>query len=125
MENNNDTPVTITAPTGQEVTGTTQQVDTHTPADAAAAFFGMQKTKLAMLLENMSAKQMRRILMNACSFPFVDKQYTPRTDEERSAAYLVGEMLTNRMIMQLQYEMQLAEEAVNNQEVKGEKEEND
>lgn len=85
--------------------------EANNPEDVAAVFFSMNQKKLSMLLDKLSAKQLRRVIFNACSYPFVDKQYTPRTDEEKSAAYLVHEMVLNKTIMQLSFEMQKADEA--------------
>jgi hypothetical protein len=85
--------------------------EAHKPEDIAAAFFRLNKAKLERQLVNMSAKQMRRLLMNVCSYPFVDKAYMPKDDEERQIAHTVHEMLLNRTIMQLSFEMQAAEKA--------------
>jgi hypothetical protein len=65
-----------------------------------------------MLIDQMSVRQMRRLIFNACSYPFVDREYQPRTEEEKSAAYLVHEMMLNKTIMTLHYEMEQAERAL-------------
>lgn len=88
----------------------------HAPEDIAAAFFKLNKAKLERLIANLSAKQMRRVIMNACSYPFVDKEYLPRTQEEKQTAYTVSEMMLNKTIMTLSFEMQQAEKAMAQQE---------
>lgn len=87
----------------------------YKPEDLAATFFAMQAPKLDNLLNNMSAKQMRRVLFNAVSYPLVDRKYHPRTQEEKDVAYLVGEMVLNRTIMQLSFEMAKADEDMKKQ----------
>lgn len=88
----------------------------HAPEDVAAQFFMMQKSRLFIMLDKLSAKQLRRLLFNVCSYPFVDKQYMPRTEEEKSTAFLVHELMLNKTIMQLSFEMQKAEEGLKKQE---------
>lgn len=87
----------------------------HNPEDVAAAFFGMQKAKYQTLLAKMAPYQLRRAIMNAVSYPFVDKEYLPETDEEKQFAYLTGELMLNKTIMQLSFEMQQAEKASSQQ----------
>lgn len=81
------------------------------PEDLAAVFFKGQKPKLLALLANMSAKQMRRVFYNACAYPLVENYHLPRTKEERDLLYLAHEMVLNKTVMQLHFEMQKAEEA--------------
>lgn len=90
--------------------------DQHKPEDIAAAFFKLNKAKLERQLSQLSAKQLRRVIFNSCSYPFVDKEYKPRTDEEKQVAYTVSEMMLNRTIMQLSFEMNAADEALKKQE---------
>lgn len=87
----------------------------HDPADLAATFFKMQAPRLDRLLDKMSAKQLRRLIFNAVSYPLVDRKYAPRVQEEKDAAYLVAEMVFNRAIMQLTVEMQKAQNEMDKQ----------
>lgn len=104
----------------EDSTTTVAVQDTHKPEDVAAAFFKLNSNKLELLLDKLSAKQLRRVIFNACAYPFVDVKYNPRTDEERQTAYVVHEMMLNKTIMQLSYEMQLAENVSTNLESEGE-----
>jgi hypothetical protein len=86
------------------------QTPSYSEADIAASFFSMQAPRLDKLLNKMSAKQLRRLIFNASSYPLVDRKYNPKTQDERDAAYLIAEMVLNRSIMQLHFEMQRVEE---------------
>lgn len=97
-----------------EGTGTIKNTiqDKPNPEDLAAVFFKGQKPKLQALLSKMSAKQLRRVLYNAVAYPLVEKFNLPRTQDERDALYLVHEMVLNKTVMQLHFEMTKAEDAV-------------
>lgn len=88
----------------------------HSAADVAAAFFRLNAPKFKELLTKMAPYQIRNALMNAVTYPFTDTEYNPETEEERSFAYLVHEMLLNRTIMQLSFEMDKAEQDLKKQE---------
>lgn len=90
--------------------------DVHKAEDIAAVFFKMQQPRLKILLSKMSSKQLRRVIFNAVSYPMVEKEYAPRTKEERDALYLVHEMTLNKTIMQLSFEMNKADNALKEQE---------
>ena len=100
-----------------ELTGTITEAPPVPPApeDLAAAFFRLQGPRLKELLVKLNAKQLRRVVINACSYPFTEKEYNPRTPNEKQALYLIHEMVLNRSIMQLHFEMQRAEEVANKQ----------
>jgi hypothetical protein len=83
----------------------------HKPEDIASAFFSMEKPNLKKLLKEMSSKQLRRVIMNVASFPMIEPGDKLQTEYEKRAAYLFNEMVTNKTIIQLSYEMQRAEEA--------------
>lgn len=91
------------------VEGKITEQETHKPEDVAAAFFKLEKTKFQALLAKMAPYQLRRAIMNAVSYPFVDKEYNPETEEEKQFAYLTHELMLNKTIMQLSFEMQQAE----------------
>lgn len=82
----------------------------HSPADAAAAFFRLEEPRFKLLLEQMSAKQIRRFVMYVGAFPLTDR-YKLQNDLEKRAAYLFGQMVFNKSIMQLQFEMERVEQA--------------
>ena len=82
------------------------------PEDLAAAFFKKEKPHLKMLLQKMSAKQLRRFVMNVAAFPLVDKGDLPQTEEEKQAAYIFSEMSLNKTLMILSVEMKKAEQTL-------------
>lgn len=84
----------------------------HTAADVAAMFFMMNEKKLKNSIHKMSRKQMLRMVMAVASYPLIKNEYLPKTDEEKSAAYLFNEMTFNKNIMQLQVEAAKMEEAM-------------
>lgn len=97
-------------------------VPTHTPADIAAAFFDKNKRLLKTKLSTLSQRQLKRVLFNAAAYPFTDAEYKPRTEEEKSVIYLLSEMMLNKAIMQLQFEMERAEKASNKEQEEKSKE---
>jgi len=86
------------------------------PEDIAAAFFKKEKPHLKLLLTKMSAKQLRRFVMNVAAFPLVDPGDLPKTPEEKQAAYIFSEMTLNKSLMILAAEMKKAEEAIKQKE---------
>lgn len=90
--------------------------EVHKAEDIAAAFFRLNEAKLVHQLDKLSIKQLRRVLYNACAYPFVKEDYKPETTEEQDCAYVVHEMMLNKTIMQLSFEMEQAEKATKNQE---------
>lgn len=86
------------------------------PEDIAAAFFMKEKPRLKFLLKNLSAKQLRRVIMNVASFPLTDPGDLPKTKEEKDVAYIFSEMTLNKSVMILTKEMQKAEEALKKQQ---------
>lgn len=97
------------------------QTETHLPEDVAAAFFRMERPRLQALLSQMSAKQMRRVMLYVCSYPFVDGVYRPKDNEEK-VAVILDRMLYNKAIMQLSWEIKKVDEsnAKENQNKEGE-----
>ncbi len=96
--------------------GTVVQKDNYTPADVAAAFFRLNAPKFRELLAKMAPYQIRNALMNAVTYPFTDTKYEPESQDEKTFAYLVHEMLLNKTIMQLHWEMEKAESDLKKQE---------
>lgn len=82
----------------------------HSPSDIAAAFFSMNERKLRNCLKRLSVRQMRRVMLSVASYP-LKGEYAPKTDVEKSAAYIFNEMCFNRSIMQLEMEAQRVEQA--------------
>lgn len=87
--------------------------------DVTAAFFKKQKPVLKSLLSKMSAKAVRRFVMNVAAFPLVDKGDLPQTEEEKQAAYIFSEMTLNKSLMVLTQEMKKVEQAQRQQQEKG------
>lgn len=90
--------------------------EVHNPEDIAAAFFKKEKNSLINLLKTLSAKQMRRTLMHVVSYPMIGPGEIHLSDVEKRCAYLINEMMFNKNVMQLAYEMQKVEAAQNKQE---------
>lgn len=90
---------------------------TGLPVDKAAAFFGKHVEVLEHLLNGMSNRAMKRMIMHTAT-KNLNKDYTLKkgTDEER-AAYHFEEVVFTRMIMQLHVE---AEKAAKAQELENE-----
>lgn len=86
------------------------------PEDLAAAFFMKEKPRLKFLLKNLSAKQLRRVIMYVASHPLTDPGDMPRTKDEKDAAYIFSEMSLNKSVLVLSAEMQKAEQALKKQE---------
>lgn len=108
VEDNNVNASLVPEGTGKIAVSTQEKPN---PEDLAAVFFKGQKPKLQAILAGLSAKQLRRVVYNAVAYPLVEKFMLPRTKEERDALYLIHEMVLNKTVMQLHFEMQKAEEA--------------
>lgn len=87
------------------VEGTIKQQEQYSPEDVAAAFFRMNRNKFEELLGKMAPYQIRRAVMNAVSYPFVDEEYNPSDNDERQFAYLVHELMMNKSMMMMAGEM--------------------
>ena len=96
-------------------TGTVVEEQAASPEDHAAAFFRLQQPTFAKLLSEMAPYQLRRAILNAVTYPFNGTEYAPESEEEKQFAYLVHELMLNRTIMQLAFEMQKAEEGLQKQ----------
>ena len=90
------------------------QTEQPNPEDLAASFFSLEQPKLNKLLLELSQRQLRRLVFQLVSHPFTPTQYVATSEEERKAFYLGDQMIHNRMIMQLHFEMQKADEAAKN-----------
>ena len=88
-----------------------QQDMTHKPEDIAAAFFMRQEPKFIQLVDKLSLRAAKRLIMHLALGPLANKDYKLNTDEEKSAAYIGNELIFNRVIMQLSEEMRVADEA--------------
>lgn len=99
----------------QDNTGTPVDLQ-HDPADAAAVFFSREKPLLVSLLNGMSVKQIRRFVVHVASYPLLGPGDILQSEEEKRAAYLFGQMVWNKSIMQLQLEMEKHEAAMKQQQ---------
>lgn len=88
-----------------------KNMEKHNAEDIAAAFFTLEQPNLKRLLDDLSQRQMRRLIFQLVSYPFTPKEYKPTDELEKKAFYLGNEMIQNRMIMQLSLEMQKVQEA--------------
>jgi hypothetical protein len=78
-----------------------------TPADKAAAFFQRSAHDLVILLDQMSLRAIKRMVMNVATYPYLDRDYTvKRGSVEDKASYRFNEMVWQKTIMQLQYEQE-------------------
>lgn len=78
----------------------------HTPADVAAMYFKRHLPVLKELTRDLSAKQMRRVFMNVATYPLLGDKYKPQSELEKKACHFFNEMVTERIIMQLQVEQE-------------------
>lgn len=95
----------------REKLDTMYQTGSLTPEDAAAAFFSLEQPRFKELINNMSLRELKRLIYQLVSYPLTEKQYAPQTDIERKAFYIGNEMVQNRAMMQLHLEMKKVEEA--------------
>jgi ribosomal protein S6 len=86
---------------------------TGTPADKAAAFFQRSVEDLEKLIDNMSHRALKRMILNVATYPFLDREYTVKKDStEFKASYRFNEMVWHKTIMQLQAEQEKAQKAI-------------
>lgn len=86
---------------------------TGTPADKAAAFFQRSVDDLKIHIEPMSKRALKRMILYQATFPFLGKEYTlKKGSPEYKAAYRFNEMITQKVLMQLQFEHEKAMKAM-------------
>jgi len=84
-----------------------------TPADKAAAFFQRSAIDLQKMLDNMSLRAIKRMVMNVSTYPYLNRQYEVKKESiEFKASYRFNEMVWHKTIMQLQFESEKAEKAL-------------
>ncbi len=84
-----------------------------TPADKAAAFFQKSVMDLKVHIDQMSLRALRRMILYQATYPFLGKEYTlKKGSPEFKAAYRFNEMITQKVLMQLQYEHEKAMKAM-------------
>lgn len=81
------------------------------PEDVAAAFFTLEYPRFKAMLNDLSRNELVRLCLNLAGAEYVPAKNKLKTDKEKQAFYVGNEMVHNRAIMQLSYEMQKAEEA--------------
>lgn len=101
--------IQLASPSADEVDK--QLMGKESPEDIAAAYFSLNQPKLKKAIDQMSLRQIRRLFWNLASYPFVPEEQKLKSDEEKSAFYVANEMISNKTIMLLHYEMQKVEEA--------------
>lgn len=97
---------------GEQLQGSITETQGKQPEDMAAVFFRMQAPRFKALLERMAPYQIRSAILNAVVYPLIDTGYNPESQEEREFAYLIHELMLNKVVMQLAFETQKAEEAI-------------
>jgi hypothetical protein len=86
---------------------------TGTAADKAAAFFKKSAAELANLVPNMSKRALERMIMHVATYPLLGKEYIVKIGSiEHKAAYRFNEMVMQKTIMQLQFEADKAQKAI-------------
>lgn len=84
-----------------------------TPADKAAAFFQKSVGDLKHHIDQMSLRALKRMVLYQATYPFLGKEYTlKKGSAEFKAAYRFNEMITQKVLMQLQYEHEKAMKAM-------------
>lgn len=83
----------------------------HNPEDVAAAFFHLEYPRFKAMLNTLSMNELVRLCLNLAGNEFVPEQNKLKSEKEKTAYYLGNQMVFNRSIMQLTYEMQKVEEA--------------
>ena len=80
-----------------------------TPADKAAAFFQKSAAELQGLINGMSLRELKRMVMHVSTYPFLGKEYKVKPGTiEYKATYRFSEMMWHKTIMQLQFEQEKA-----------------
>lgn len=83
----------------------------YNPEDVAAAFFSMNDKRLINNLRQLSKRQLERVCYHVASHGLGAKPVKLNDELEKNTAYVMLEMITNRVIMQLHLEMEKAEKA--------------
>lgn len=113
------TPEQVIAPADLE-TGMVEKALAEDPsgtaADKAAAFFQKSAADLQIHLNGMSLREIKRMVMNVATYPYLDRAYTvKRGSIEEKASYRFNEMVWQKTIMQLQFEQEKALKAMEEQ----------
>lgn len=83
----------------------------NNPEDLAAAFFKLEYPKFVAMLNCLSMNELIRLCINLAGNEFVPDKNKLKTEKEKKAYYIGNQMVHNRAIMQLSFEMEKAEEA--------------
>lgn len=111
MSKENNVISTETKKLSREEFEKTLKNDQNTPEDIAAAFFTLEYPRYKAMLDTLSRNELVRLCLNLAGDEYVPVKNKPKSEKEKAAFYLGNEMVRNRAIMQLAYEMQKAEEA--------------
>lgn len=94
---------------------------TGTPADKAAAFFQRSVDDLKVHVDRMSMRALKRMILYQATYPFLGKEYKLKVGSpEYKAAYRFNEMITQKVLMQLQFEHEKAVKAMEDGKVNSE-----
>ena len=83
----------------------------YNPEDLAAAFFSLNHKRLLQGFNQMSKRQLIRVCYHIACMGLHDTKAALQDEVEKRCAYVMNEMITNRVIMQLHMEMEKAEKA--------------
>lgn len=103
---------------GPSVPETTEQLENiikteqNKAEDVAAAFFSLEYPRYVTLINQMSQKEMKRLLIHLAAGELAKENKPLVTELEKQAFYVGNEMIRNRTIMQLHYEMMRVEQAM-------------
>lgn len=122
MDNNNtDTTEETVAPmsakeasdnmTREEFEAELKQNTALPPEDIAAAFFKLEYPRFKAMLDTLSRNELERLCLNLAGGELVPIQNQLKSEKEKTAYYIADQMIFNRVIMRLSYEMQKAQEA--------------
>lgn len=124
MDNNTNTTEEVVEPTVQmsakeasdnmtreEFEAELKQNTALPPEDIAAAFFKLEYPRFKAMLDTLSRNELERLCLNLAGGELVPIQNQLKSEKEKTAYYLGAQMAQNRMIMQLAFEMQKAQEA--------------
>jgi hypothetical protein len=109
QENNQQT--TVTKELDAVEVAQAAQTGNNNPEDVAAAFFALEYPRFKAMLQTLSQNELVRLALNLAGNEFVPEANKLKTEKEKTAYYLGNQMIFNRSIMLLTYEMQKAEEA--------------
>jgi len=90
---------------------TQMRPEDYSPEDLAAAFFTLNHKRLLQGLHMMSKRQLIRVCYHISAMGLKDTKAALQDEIEKRCAYVMNEMIYNRVVMQLHAEMEKADNA--------------